>query len=127
MADEMASTLGRIQVDVSHLEGAATWVDSLVRLLDQAKANVRMAEEAALTLGGKGGSAFGDYAVGGVPDLHRKTSGTQVAVERNLTDLAAGFHDTAHAVRGIANDYRTVEQRNKVDAAQVLDRIGRRK
>jgi hypothetical protein len=126
MAGDIGKALGRIQVDVRHLEGVGTYLDTLVRLLESGRSSVRMAEEATRTLGGKGGFSFGEYAVGGVPDLHRKTDGTQAAVQRNLTNLGTAFHDTARAVRGIANDYKSVEERNKLDAAQVLKRLGRR-
>ncbi|BCB88306.1 hypothetical protein [Phytohabitans suffuscus] len=127
MSGDIAKALGQIAVDVRHLEGVGTYLDTLVRLLQKGQSCVRAADEATVSRGGRGGSAFGGYPVGGVPELHRKTDGTRVAVQRNLQNLVTACHDTAQALRDIAKEYKTVEERNKLDAAQVLNRLGRRR
>ena len=136
MPDEIGKSLEKIQVDVRHLEGVGTFLDDLVRLLDKGKSCVRMADEAIRTLGNQsgvegvsqgGGLAFGEYPIGGVPELLRKTNGVEFEVQRNLGNLATAFHDTASAIRGIAKDYDTVEKRNRLAASQVLNRLGQRR
>jgi hypothetical protein len=125
--DQVASELAaaqELEVDVAHLENISTYLSNVADAITAIRdSTLRMAHQAA-TMGGEteGGtpnaSALGSMEIRPqVEDLARRENGTFTAVDGSLKTMAENLRKAAEGVTEIAEQYRTVEDRNAATAA----------
>ncbi|MDW5327942.1 hypothetical protein [Plantactinospora sp. KLBMP9567] len=121
---------GELQVDVAHLERVGDYLQILADRMPELRAAVQAAHDAAAAGGQHRHSALGSLNIDEVnhPELDglaRRLRRVHDAVADNLADLETCLRDTTRAVATIARLYDTVEERNRLTAAEVLKRLPR--
>jgi hypothetical protein len=127
MTDEVARELAsaeQLEVDVEHLGNIATYLNSVAEAVSAIRdSTLRQAHQLA-TMGGENqqgtpsASSLGSLEIRPqVEDLARREQSTFTAVDNSLKTVAQNLRKTAEGITGIAEQYRTVEERNAATAA----------
>ncbi|GAA3734444.1 hypothetical protein GCM10022225_16020 [Plantactinospora mayteni] len=128
--DTAMRQVGELQVDVAHLERVSEYLRVLQDQIPHVRQTVQSAHEVVDSGGQHRHSALGSFNIDEVnhPEMDglvRRLRRTHDAVAGNLADLESCLRDTAQAVAAIAKLYDTVEERNRLAAADVLKRLPR--
>lgn len=126
--DSTLASTESLEVDVVHLNNIGTYLttvaDAITAIRDGAlhqahrSAMVGGEPEGGAATGGTGRSALGSPAILEVADLAGRENGTFTAVDNSLKTIAEDLRNVADGVADIAENYRTVEERNAVTAAE---------
>jgi hypothetical protein len=122
--DRAIASAGALEVDVAHLNNIDPRLRQLANAIDEyARASARAAHSVARTGGTSGQSALGN--VDHVPDMVRQMASTFEAFDANLAAVATCLQQTGTALSRVADDYRTVDERNRLAWAEIARRIPR--
>lgn len=118
-----------LEVDVEHLGNISTYLTNVAEAVQSIRDNAlrqahRLArvggepsEEEMAAVGAAGRSALGSPEIQEVQDLATREQGTFTAVDESLKSIRDTLERTAEGITEIAEQYRTVEERNALTAA----------
>lgn len=131
--DAKIAQIDEIRVNVKVLGNFEQVLAGLGGLVPYTRADVQKAHDALRALGGNNtASALGSSEIDpvGRPEagdgLLRRLKRTHEAVMANLADVASSLEYTAKAVRQIAVDFDTEEERNQIAASEIQKRLRRK-